>query len=248
MDTTQASSEYSFWNISYVQHIDSVLIFLYASFHRKYFQTEFVICDMPDITELDDDDFDGMPELCDNEPEVAADGQEEPEVVGGVSELPRAVDDEGWEDVLGSGRLRKKVVREGDSARGKPSRGASCVVNITERLAGGEEVDRREGEVFLVGESEVMQGLDLVVPLMLPGEVALVTLESSFGYGSAGDGARVPPNSDLELELELVSWEELGPVPDIARELRMRTGVRKRERGNKHFARGDFSTAVMCYR
>ena len=102
--------------------------------------------------------------------------------------------------------------------------------------------------MFLVGESEVMQAVDLVVPLMVPGELALVKLESTFGYGAAGDGARVPPNTDLELELELVDWEVLGPVPDIARELRMSIGVRKRERGNRHFARGDFSTAVMCYR
>ena len=106
----------------------------------------------------------------------------------------------------------------------------------------------KKGEVFMVGESEVMQAVDLVVPLMVPGELALVKLESSFGYGSAGDGARVGPNTDLELELELLDWEVLGPVPDILRELRMTIGVRKRERGNKHFARGDFSTAVMCYR
>ena len=52
----------------------------------------------------------------------------------------------------------------------------------------------------------------------------------------------------LELSLELVDWEVLGPVPDIARDTRMSIGVRKRERGNKHFARGDYSTAVMCYR
>ena len=51
-----------------------------------------------------------------------------------------------------------------------------------------------------------------------------------------------------QLELELVDWEVLGAVPDIARELRMSIGMRKRERGNRHFARGDFSTAVMCYR
>ena len=93
-----------------------------------------------------------------------------------------------------------------------------------------------------------MQAVDLVVPLMVPGEVALVKLESSFGYGAAGDGDRVGPHTDLELHLELVDWEVLGPVPDIARDLRMSIGVRKRERGNKHFARGDYSTAVMCYR
>ena len=73
---------------------------------------------MPDITELDpseleDEDYDGMPELCDSQPregeeETKPEEEEEEEVGGGVEELPRAVDDEGWEDVLGSGRLRLK--------------------------------------------------------------------------------------------------------------------------------------------
>ena len=212
---------------------------------------------MPEITELDpreleDEDFDGMPELCDSEPtEPKKASEEEKELGGRVEELPRAVDDEGWEDVLGSGRLRKKIIREGDRGRGRPNRGASCTINITETVAGGEEeveVGTKKGLVFLVGENEVMQAVDLVVPLMVPGELALVKLESSFGYGAAGDGDRVGPHTDLQLHLELLDWEVLGPVPDIARDLRMSIGVRKRERGNKHFARGDYSTAVMCYR
>ena len=212
---------------------------------------------MPEITELDpreleDEDFDGMPELCDSEPTEPKEASEEEKELGGrVEELPRAVDDEGWEDVLGSGRLRKKIIREGDRGRGRPDRGASCTINITETVAGGEEeveVGTKKGLVFLVGENEVMQAVDLVVPLMVPGELALVKLESSFGYGAAGDGDRVGPHTDLQLHLELLDWEVLGPVPDIARDLRMRIGVRKRERGNKHFARGDYSTAVMCYR
>ena len=209
---------------------------------------------MPDITELDpsqldDEDYDGMPELCDSQPtESSEETRPDEEVGGGVVEPARAVDDDGWEDVLGSGRLRKKILREGDRGRGRPERGASCRVNITERLMGGEEVGERSDEVFLVGESEQIQAVDLVVPLMQPGELALVRLESSFGYGAGGDRDRVPPNNDLELQLELLDWELLGPVPDIARELRRNIGVRKRERGNKHFARGDYSTAVMCYR
>jgi len=208
---------------------------------------------MPDITELDPseldtEDYEGMPDLCDNEPVEAGGVPAETAEVGGVAELGRTVDSEGWEDVLGSGRLRKKVVREGDRARGRPEKGASCTINFTERLAGGRDLGRREAEVFIPGDSELLQCLELAVPLMFPGELALIALDTNFGYGSAGDGARVPPDSDLELELELVDWEVLGPVPDIARDRRMSIGVRKRERGNRHFARGDFSTAVRCYR
>ena len=64
----------------------------------------------------------------------------------------------------------------------------------------------------------------------------------------AGDGSRVPGSSDLELEVELVEWAELGAVPDMERATRLDIGMRKRERGNKHFTRGDYSTAIQCYR
>ena len=64
----------------------------------------------------------------------------------------------------------------------------------------------------------------------------------------AGDGSRVPGSSDLELEVELVEWAELGAVPDMERASRLDIGMRKRERGNKHFTRGDYSTAIQCYR
>ena len=80
---------------------------------------------MPEITELDpseleDEDYDGMPELCDSQPTQSQEAseetkpeEEEKEVGGDVEEPPRCVDDDGWEDVLGSGRLRKKILREG---------------------------------------------------------------------------------------------------------------------------------------
>ena len=37
---------------------------------------------------------------------------------------------------------------------------------------------------FTAGESEVIQGLDLVVPLMYLGEVALVIADPEFAYGN----------------------------------------------------------------
>ena len=58
----------------------------------------------------------------------------------------------------------------------------------------------------------------------------------------------MPGSSDLELEVELVDWAELGAVPDMERARRLEIGMRKRERGNKHFTRGDYSTAIQCYR
>ena len=143
-----------------------------------------------DPSEIDDDNYEGMPELCDSDSgkketvtEVHDDigdgdrgGEKEEE-----APPPRSVDADGWEDILGSGRLRKKILREGDETRGKPPRGASCTVHVVERLAGagagGAEVGREQGLVFHVGEAEVVAAVDMVAPLMFPGELALVTAE-----------------------------------------------------------------------
>ena len=203
-------------------------------------------------SDLDNEDYEGMPDLCDNEKKeednVILDSSD---VNDGQKAAPvrKAVDADGWEDILGSGRLKKRILQEGDSSRGKPPRGASCTVNIIERLVTGEEVGTETELVFNVGESEVIQALDLVVPLMEVGEKAEVRLEATFGYGAGGDTRRrVPGGANLELELELVEWEELGPAPDIERGRRMEIGERKRERGNKMFSRGEYSSAIQCYR
>ena len=92
------------------------------------------------------------------------------------------------------------------------------------------------------------------------GEKAEVRSEHSFCYGGSGDGERVPGGADLELELELLDWVDLPPVPDIPRYIsdqfssvqlytcrpeRMGIGVTKRERGNWWFSRGEYSLAVQ---
>ena len=202
-------------------------------------------------SELDNEDYEGMPDLCDKEKTGEENVIENKSDTHEAREAPvkKVIDSDGWEDILGSGRLKKRILKEGESSRGKPSRGASCTVNIIERLATGEVVGTETGLVFNVGESEVIQALDLVVPLMEVGEKAEVRLEATFGYGAGGDtGGRVPGGANIELDLELVEWEELGPAPDIERSRRMEIGERKRERGNKMFVRGEYSSAIQCYR
>jgi len=112
----------------------------------------------------------------------------------------------------------------------------------------GEVVMQETSIEFNVGESEVLQCLDLVVPLMCKGEEAEVTSEHSFAYGLKGDGDRVAPSSDIQLFITLEELQELAPPPDIPLEERARIGNQKRERGNRWYARGENSLAVQCYR
>ena len=144
------------------------------------------------LAEDSDEDFSGLPTLEDkghekkvskSEEEV---GEKAPEEDTNKSENDSAVlDDDGWEDVLGSGRLKKRIMKEGEEGR-KPGKGTRVRVKVEERVAG--EVVMQETSIeFNVGESEVLQCLDLVLPLMCKGEEAEVTSEHSFAYGVKGD-------------------------------------------------------------
>ena len=215
--------------------------------------------DMMSIGEIDpnlvideEEDFSTMPELCDNKDGNVTDFTKSDEVnkrteILNDEKSEIKVDADGWEDILGSGRLRKRIKREGGTEEGKPGRGSRCTVNVLEILE-NTVVGKDEKLQFNVGESEVMQALDLVVPLMHKGEVAEIKVEHTFAYGQVGDGSRIPPNTDLELEVELVDWEELVPAPDIPMSERMAIGMSKRERGNRWYSRGEYSLAVQCYR
>lgn len=59
---------------------------------------------------------------------------------------------------------------------------------------------------------QVVQGLDLAVPLMHIGETAEITMDARFGFGKLGDAPRVPPSAKLNYTVELVSAE---PEPEL---------------------------------
>jgi len=200
------------------------------------------------LAEDSDEDFSGMPALEDKEQNQAPKQKniEEKEDVTKVEDTPVILDDDGWEDVLGSGRLKKKIVKEGEEGC-KPGKGARVKVKVEERVDGQVVMEETCLE-FNVGESEVLQCLDLVVPLMCKGEVAEVASEHSFAYGLKGDGDRVAPSCDLQLIVTLEEWQILAPPPDIPLEERARIGNQKRERGNRWYSRGENSLAVQCYR
>jgi len=204
------------------------------------------------LAEDSDEDFSDLPTLEDKgqekvkKPEDGGVGEKAPEDTNKKGNDSVVLDDDGWEDVLGSGRLKKRIVKEGEEGN-KPGKGTRVKVKVEER-AGGEVVMQETSIEFNVGESEVLQCLDLVLPLMCKGEVAEVTSEHSFAYGLKGDGDRVAPSSDLQLLVTLEELQELAPPPDIPLEERARIGNQKRERGNRWYSRGENSLAVQCYR
>lgn len=74
-------------------------------------------------------------------------------------EVSGSGDGEEWLDVLGSGKLRKKVLKAGQGEAARPDRGMAMTVRYKGRLQDGTEVEGEEKATFTQGEGEIVQGL-----------------------------------------------------------------------------------------
>lgn len=58
---------------------------------------------------------------------------------------------------------------------------------------------------FTIGIGQVIRGWDEGVMTMSQGEKAVLHITSDYGYGSRGAGGVIPPNADLDFEVELLN-------------------------------------------
>jgi len=158
-------------------------------------------------------------------------------------------ENDGWMKILGNDQLMKKIIGEGVPNK-RPLRGEIVTLKIKGKLKGNEDIvfEERDQYIFQLGDAEVITGLDLTLPLMCKGEVAVVQVAPRFGYGSKGMSPLVPPNSDLIFEIELIDFESEKELEQLTIAERRDIGSRKRERGNWWYGRDESSLAVQCYR
>jgi len=184
----------------------------------------------------------GIKDAEENDPFVEKDEVQE------EKEVKEEIDDDGWLDVLGSGRLKKRTVEEGDTSAAKPRNGQTVKfhkkVAFQDRLA----LEDRDAEIVL-SEGEDLRCLDLVLPLMYPGEVAEVIADPDFAYGSVGlEESGIPANAAVTVTVELVAVQDSESVEEMSLERRMSMGRRKKDRGNFWYSRGEFTQAIQNYR
>jgi len=165
-----------------------------------------------------------------------------------VEKMEDDVDSEGFTDVLGSGRLRKKTIKAGQPDSAQPREGDSVEINF--KVLFEEDTKLEEsGFKFHINEGEVPTALDLAVPLMALGEIALVIADPEFAYGSHGCPPKIPGKAAVTFEIELVAIDDSRPsVEEMSLEERMSVGKRKKDRGSFWVKIEDYPKAILAYR
>eukprot|EP01125_Pyxidicula_operculata_P016142 TRINITY_DN5526_c0_g1_i3.p1 TRINITY_DN5526_c0_g1~~TRINITY_DN5526_c0_g1_i3.p1 ORF type:complete len:339 (-),score=79.32 TRINITY_DN5526_c0_g1_i3:83-1099(-) len=114
-------------------------------------------------------------------------------------------------DVCGDGGVMKEILFSNDQEWETPKTGAEVTVHYTGTLIDGTKFDSsrdfdREPFKFKLGAGQVIKGWDKVVATMMRGEKCRVTLTPDYGYGIRGAPPKIPPNSHLVFEIELLSF------------------------------------------
>lgn len=122
-------------------------------------------------------------------------------------------------DVIGNGQLVKKTIKAGDDGI-QPQRGNICKINLVGKLEDGTIVEEHKEYAVQVGDVEVVQGVDMSIPLMTIGEIAEISVDSRFAYGAQGltndkDAAKsIPPNAKVHSPI-LKVFEKEKPLSNM---------------------------------
>lgn len=132
----------------------------------------------------------------------------------------------------------------------RPQRLDICIINCVAKIEGSDDVvEEMKDFAFQLGDSEVVQGLDMAVGLMDVGEKAEVNCNSRFAYGTIGlQSKNIPADAAIIYTVELVSSHEESDLEKKSYESRKEIGNKKRERGNFYFERQEYNSSIQLYR
>lgn len=135
-------------------------------------------------------------------------------------------------DICKDGGIFKKILVEGEKWD-NPKDLDEVLVRYEARLEDGTLVSKSDGVEFTVAEGYFCPALEKAVKTMKKGEKVLLTVKPQYAFGengrpaSGGEGA-VPPNANLEITLELVSWKT---VTDVTKDKKVLKKVLKEGEG-----------------
>nr|CAI5846159.1 unnamed protein product [Callosobruchus analis] len=152
-----------------------------------------------------------------------------------------------WTDLLGSGVIMKKIIIEG-KPDSRPERSEKCIINYTCYLEDETVIESCGNLEVYLGEYDIIQGLDVSLGLMNIGEKCRLKIQPRLAYGSIGLPPKIPSNTTLIYDIELVAVESEPNADTLSIGERKILGNKKKERGNWWYQRGENNVAVQCYR
>jgi hypothetical protein len=101
----------------------------------------------------------------------------------------------------------------------KPKKGDLVKMHYVGRFSDGSCFDssrwRQKPFEFVLGETEVIDGWDIMLETMAIGEIADLRIPPGYAYGEAGVEGYVPPNESLSFEVELLDiGTPMDPEPE----------------------------------
>lgn len=116
---------------------------------------------------------------------------------------------------LGDG-LTLTVLEQGDGVN-FPKSGDQLLMHYTGSLGSGEVFDssRTRGQPFefTIGVGQVIKGWDVGVARLSLGERVVLHVPSAMGYGERGAGGVIPPNADLDFDVQLLRINDQAMAP-----------------------------------
>lgn len=104
--------------------------------------------------------------------------------------------------------LKYYVVSPGVGNR--PKKGANIIAHYHGMLADGSVFDssfeKNKPFNFKLGQGQVIKGWDEGFQYLRPGAKAVLIIPPELGYGAAGSGENIPPNSTLYFHVELLGF------------------------------------------
>ncbi|XP_020261572.1 70 kDa peptidyl-prolyl isomerase-like isoform X2 [Asparagus officinalis] len=121
-------------------------------------------------------------------------------------------------DICKDGGIFKKIVKEGEKWE-NPKDLDEVFVKYEARLEDGTVVSKSDGVEFTVKDGYFCPALTKAVKTMKKSEKVLLSVKPQYGFGekgrpASGEEGAVPPNANLNVDLELVSWKTVTEVGD----------------------------------
>lgn len=125
----------------------------------------------------------------------------------------KASDSLSIEGYLVSKKIKALKTREGIfytvDTEGKgalPQNGDYVKIRYVGKLLGGRKFDEspaNEPYIFQLGNRQVVQGWDIMIPNLKVGTKATIYMPAEYGYGNTGIGTIIPPNTPLVYDIEV---------------------------------------------